>query len=69
MDNNTIPVMEPDRQYYYMNLCKQQLLDLRTKLNRSVTYCVTTFGCQMNAHDSEKLKGILDEIGYEEIEE
>ena len=69
MDNNTIPVMEPDRQYYYMNLCKQQLLDLRTKLNRSVTYCVTTFGCQMNAHDSEKLKGILDEIGYEEIED
>ena len=26
--------------------------------------CVTTFGCQMNARDSEKLSGILKEIGY-----
>ncbi len=27
-------------------------------INRS--YFITTFGCQMNAHDSEKLKGILE---------
>ena len=31
---------------------------------RPLTYCVTTFGCQMNARDSEKLTGILEEIGY-----
>lgn len=29
------------------------------------TYHVTTFGCQMNARDSEKLAGILEEVGYE----
>lgn len=67
MDNNTIPVMEPDRQFYFMNMCKQHVLDLKNKVNRTLTYCVTTFGCQMNSHDSEKLKGILDAIGYEEI--
>ena len=31
---------------------------------RPLTFCVTTFGCQMNARDSEKLVGILEEIGY-----
>ena len=30
---------------------------------------VQTFGCQMNARDSEKLVGILEQVGYEEIEE
>ncbi len=35
---------------------------------QSLTYFITTFGCQMNAHDSEKLKGILERIGYTEAE-
>ena len=29
-------------------------------------YHVTTFGCQMNAHDSERMKGMLESIGYTE---
>jgi tRNA-2-methylthio-N6-dimethylallyladenosine synthase len=29
---------------------------------------VTTFGCQMNEHDSERIKGMLESIGYEESE-
>jgi tRNA-2-methylthio-N6-dimethylallyladenosine synthase len=29
-------------------------------------YHVTTFGCQMNEHDSERIKGMLDSLGYEE---
>jgi tRNA-2-methylthio-N6-dimethylallyladenosine synthase len=29
-------------------------------------YHVTTFGCQMNEHDSERMKGMLDALGYEE---
>jgi tRNA-2-methylthio-N6-dimethylallyladenosine synthase len=29
-------------------------------------YHVTTFGCQMNEHDSERMKGMLDSLGYEE---
>lgn len=67
MDNSTIPALEPDRQYYFMNRCREHLLTIKAKKNRTLTYNVQTFGCQMNAHDSEKLKGILDAIGYEEV--
>src|SRR4029079_13098687 len=29
-------------------------------------YHVTTFGCQMNAHDSERIKGMLESLGIGE---
>jgi tRNA-2-methylthio-N6-dimethylallyladenosine synthase len=29
-------------------------------------YHITTFGCQMNEHDSERMKGMLDQLGYTE---
>jgi tRNA-2-methylthio-N6-dimethylallyladenosine synthase len=29
-------------------------------------YHLTTFGCQMNQHDSERMKGMLDQLGYSE---
>ncbi len=29
-------------------------------------YFVTTFGCQMNAHDSERIRGLLEDIGLGE---
>jgi tRNA-2-methylthio-N6-dimethylallyladenosine synthase len=32
-------------------------------------YHVTTFGCQMNEHDSEHMRGMLDSLGYEEAGE
>jgi len=32
-------------------------------------YHVTTFGCQMNAHDSERIKGMLEELGLGEARE
>ena len=35
---------------------------------RPRTYCVVTYGCQMNAHDSEKLEGMLVEMGMEKAE-
>ncbi|MGZ4201892.1 MAG: tRNA (N6-isopentenyl adenosine(37)-C2)-methylthiotransferase MiaB, partial [Thermoleophilaceae bacterium] len=31
------------------------------------TYHVTTFGCQMNEHDSERMKGMLESLGYSEV--
>jgi tRNA-2-methylthio-N6-dimethylallyladenosine synthase len=34
----------------------------------SKSYHVTTFGCQMNEHDSERMKGMLDSLGYDEAE-
>jgi tRNA-2-methylthio-N6-dimethylallyladenosine synthase len=33
------------------------------------TYHVTTFGCQMNEHDSERMKGMLESLGYSEARE
>ena len=32
-------------------------------------YHVTTFGCQMNEHDSERMKGMLESLGYEQAGE
>jgi tRNA-2-methylthio-N6-dimethylallyladenosine synthase len=31
------------------------------------TFHVTTFGCQMNVHDSERMRGMLASLGYEEV--
>jgi tRNA-2-methylthio-N6-dimethylallyladenosine synthase len=33
------------------------------------TYHLTTFGCQMNEHDSERMKGMLEALGYREAGE
>src|SRR4051794_8875234 len=30
------------------------------------SYHVTTFGCQMNVHDSERMRGMLESLGYDE---
>ena len=35
-------------------------------MKKTKTYHITTFGCQMNEHDSETLAGMLTEKGYEE---
>ena len=35
---------------------------------RCGTFHIATFGCQMNARDSEKLAGILDQIGLLEVD-
>ncbi len=61
------PEQEPERQYYYIAKARQQVAKLSSELQRELTFCVTTFGCQMNARDSEKLVGILEEIGYKEL--
>ena len=55
---------ETQKQYEYMEKAKGYVKAKSEELGRPLTYCVTTFGCQMNARDSEKLTGILEEIGY-----
>jgi len=35
----------------------------------SKSFHVTTFGCQMNEHDSERMKGMLGGLGYDEVPE
>lgn len=63
-----IPVTEPQRQFYYMDLAKQLVAEKSASLGRTLTFHVETFGCQMNARDSEKLRGILETVGYEQVE-
>lgn len=48
----------------YMEKAAGYVSNLRENLGRSPRCCVVTFGCQMNARDSEKLLGILTQIGY-----
>lgn len=59
---------ESDRQYYYMELMKKWASKKSEEMGRPLTCHVTTFGCQMNEKDSEKLLGILETIGYQEVE-
>ena len=59
-----IPEAEIDRQRYFIKCASEIVAHKASEANRKLTYCVTTFGCQMNARDSEKIIGILDEIGF-----
>lgn len=68
--NAEAPVNEPERQYYFIAKSREYIKKKEEEIGRKLTFCVTTFGCQMNARDSEKLVGILEQIGYvEELEE
>ncbi len=62
------PATEPERQLYYVTRCQQHVHALKEQLKRDVSCYVETFGCQMNARDSEKLLGILREIGYKVVD-
>ena len=66
---NVTQMNETDRQYYFMEKASGHVAKLGEELGRRPTCCVTTFGCQMNARDSEKLVGILEKVGYEIIED
>ena len=61
-----VPDNEPDRQQYFMDRCHELIEEYIINNGKTPTYFVSTFGCQMNAHDSEKLIGILERIGYTE---
>lgn len=61
-----IPEKEPARQQYFTEKCAELVSELSKSLGRPLTCCINTFGCQMNARDSEKLLGILEKMGFEE---
>ncbi len=58
------PSEEPARQYYFMAKCREMVRNFKQRHDRFPTACVQTFGCQMNARDSEKMVGILESVGY-----
>ena len=63
------PTQEPDRQYYFIKKARKLVKEKSEELGRPLYAHTETFGCQMNARDSEKLTGILEQIGYVEEEE
>ena len=69
VDINAVPPEdEPQRQYYFIKLLRRWMEQKVKEEGRELTCCVNTFGCQMNARDSEKILGILKSIGYKETE-
>ena len=55
----------PAEEILYQKALMQQFSALE---NRPQTYFVVTYGCQMNTHDSEKLEGMLSEMGMTQAE-
>ena len=62
------PEFEPNRQFYFMAKARDYVKRKSAELGRPMTFFTQTFGCQMNARDSEKLAGILERIGYAETD-
>ena len=64
--NSPAPENEPARQAWF--LARARLLTQRRmeEAGRPLTFRVETFGCQMNARDSEKIVGILESAGFTE---
>lgn len=57
-----ISTQEAKRQNEIINILAQRLK------GKGLKYCISTFGCQMNARDSEKIEGMLQQIGYTKTE-
>lgn len=68
MLEQNIPQEEPQRQLYFMEQMKRLVAERAAAKGRPLTCMINTFGCQMNARDSEKLLGILEQIGFQETD-
>ena len=55
---------ETARQKEFIELARTLTDQKSNLLGRPLTYCLITFGCQMNEKQSEAVAGIMDEIGY-----
>ena len=62
------PTEEPARQFYFMEKCAEWVSIEEQRIGRKLKFHISTFGCQMNFKDSEKLAGVLDRIGFIEEE-
>jgi len=67
-DINDVVDEESVRQLGFIEKAKAQVSFMEKELGRKPRACVVTFGCQMNARDSEKLLATLKLVGYEETE-
>ncbi len=56
------------RQRHYIDLVRNLIDNKTEKAGHRLSAYVETFGCQMNARDSEKLRGVLEAVGYDEAD-
>ncbi len=66
--NTNVNELEAAKQLNIINELKVRFDREFQQTGRKKTYHIETFGCQMNAKDSEKISGILRQIGYEETD-
>ena len=60
------PETEPARQAWFLARAARIVAAREEEAKRPLTFRVETFGCQMNARDSEKIAGILARAGFSE---
>ena len=60
------PVFTNERRYYSIRLSRPMLYT-QDCYGTEKTFYLETFGCQMNAHDSEKVIGTLQHQGYRQV--
>ncbi|MDO5415742.1 MAG: tRNA (N6-isopentenyl adenosine(37)-C2)-methylthiotransferase MiaB [Lachnospiraceae bacterium] len=63
------PIEEPARQEFFMERCRELLNAHMAQYGMErCSFHIETFGCQMNSRDSEKLTGILEQIGFTQVD-
>jgi tRNA-2-methylthio-N6-dimethylallyladenosine synthase len=67
-NNININKIEADKQLEIIKELNQRFEEEYEKTGIRKTYHIVTFGCQMNSRDSEKISGILKQIGYVETD-
>jgi len=68
MEHTNVNAIEAAKQLDIINELKVRFEQEKSKTGKNKTYHIETFGCQMNSRDSEKIAGILKQIGYEETD-
>lgn len=68
IENTNVNELEAARQLNIINELKARFELEYQKTGKRKTYHIETFGCQMNSRDSEKMSGILKQIGYVETD-
>ncbi len=64
-----VPNEEIARQYEFIEKIKEINYEFTLKNGKNKKWELRTFGCQMNENDSERIAGMLGEMGYIESDD
>ena len=64
-----LPDMKQARLRTYKKVEYKDAQNIKSDKFKNKKYYLRTYGCQMNVHDSEEIKGILENLGFQETEE